>query len=82
MLNVKRLDLDASRSKAKKAQQAGGEKLQIVSGGLGQYATHELTESTRCTHSGICNRNFYSDGSNFSGVDPKRIFYTHLVINY
>jgi len=39
MLNVKRLDLDASRSKAKKAQQAGGEKLQIVSGGFGQYAS-------------------------------------------
>ena len=33
-LNVKRLDLDASRSKAKKAQQDGGEKLQAVSGNL------------------------------------------------
>ena len=31
MLNVKRLDLDASRAKAKKAQQGGGEKLQTVS---------------------------------------------------
>ena len=31
---MKRLDLDASRAKAKKAQQDGGEKLQAVSGNL------------------------------------------------
>ena len=43
---MKRLDLDASRAKAKKAQQDGGEKLQAVSGNL-DLAYSSLVVSNR-----------------------------------
>ena len=51
---MKRLDLDASRAKAKKAQQDGGEKLQAVSGNLDLAVCFEALDYTVYIHTVLC----------------------------